>query len=79
MIIPLGDRVLIEPADKKEKTASGIFVVDTTKEPSLYGTVVSKGKFLGKTVVYKKYSYDEIVDDKTYHIIKTEDIIAICG
>ena len=43
MIKPLGDRVVIEPIDKEETTASGIVLPDTAKEKPQEGKVVAVG------------------------------------
>ncbi len=42
-IKPLADRVLIEPTEAEEKTASGIIIPDTAKEKPQKGTVVAVG------------------------------------
>ena len=44
---PLADRVLIEPVQAEQKTASGIIIPDTAKEKPQKGTVVAVGP--GKT------------------------------
>lgn len=40
---PLADRVLIEPVQAEQKTASGIIIPDTAKEKPQKGTVVAVG------------------------------------
>jgi len=42
-IKPLADRVLVEPAEAEEKTASGIIIPDTAKEKPQKGLVVAAG------------------------------------
>ena len=42
-IKPLADRVVIEPAEAEQKTASGIIIPDTAKEKPQQGTVVAVG------------------------------------
>ena len=42
-IKPLADRVLIEPAEAEQKTASGIIIPDTAKEKPQRGKVVAVG------------------------------------
>ncbi len=42
-IKPLADRVLVEPAQAEEKTASGIIIPDTAKEKPQKGNVVAVG------------------------------------
>lgn len=84
---PLADRVLIEPAEAEQKTASGIIIPDTAKEKPQRGTVVAVGKGTkdyemtvkeGDHVLYGKYSGTEInIDGKVYMIMKESDIYAI--
>ena len=66
---PLADRVLVQPAEAEEKTASGIIIPDTAKEKPMRGTVVAAGPGkkdepttvkVGDTVLYGKYSGTEI-------------------
>jgi len=40
---PLGDRVLVEPIEREEVTASGIYVPETAKERPQEGLVVAVG------------------------------------
>ena len=42
-IQPLADRVVIEPAQTEEKTATGIIIPDTAKEKPQKGKVVAVG------------------------------------
>ena len=86
-IKPLADRVLIEPMQAEEKTASGIIIPDTAKEKPQKGTVVAVGPGTtdekmevkkGDLVLYGKYSGTEIsVDGTDYLIMKQADILAI--
>jgi chaperonin GroES len=86
-IKPLADRVLIEPAQAEEKTASGIIIPDTAKEKPQKGLVVAVGNGkkdepltvkAGDSVLYGKYSGTEInVDGKDYLMMRESDILAI--
>ncbi|MDY0200074.1 MAG: co-chaperone GroES [Bacteroidales bacterium] len=86
-IKPLADRVLVEPLEAEEKTASGIFIPDTAKEKPQKGTVVALGAGTkdvtmevkkGDLVLYGKYSGTEIsLDGKEYLMMKQSDILAI--
>ncbi|MBO7490426.1 MAG: co-chaperone GroES [Bacteroidales bacterium] len=86
-IKPLADRVLIEPAEVEQKTASGIIIPDTAKEKPQRGKVVAVGKGtkdyemtvkVGDKVLYGKYSGTEInIDGTVYMIMKESDIYAI--
>jgi len=86
-IKPLADRVLVEPAEAEEKTASGIIIPDTAKEKPQKGLVVAAGNGkkdepmtvkVGDSVLYGKYSGTEInVDGKDYLMMRESDILAI--
>jgi chaperonin GroES len=86
-IKPLADRVLVEPAEAEQKTASGIIIPDTAKEKPQKGKVIAVGAGkkdepmtvkVGDAVLYGKYSGTEInVDGKEYLIMRESDILAI--
>lgn len=88
-IIPLGNRVLVEPISQEEKkSASGIILPDTLdKEKPEQGKVIEVGPGKGKTpmnvkkgdlVVFSKYGYDEVlIDEKEYYIIEEDKILAV--
>jgi len=91
-IQPLGDRVVIEVLEAKEKTKGGIVLPDSAKEKPQEGKVVAVGKGkvaddgkviplevkAGDKILYGKYSGSEVtIDDKEYLIMKEEDILAI--
>jgi chaperonin GroES len=88
---PLGDRVLVKPMAKEEKTKSGIYLPDTAKEKPQEGEIVAvgPGKFdetgkripmdlkVGDTVIYAKYGGTEIkIDDVEMMILRESDILA---
>ena len=89
---PLADRVVIEPMEKEEKTASGIILPETAKEKSQEGTILAAGPGrtdddgkriamdvkTGDVVLYAKYAGTEIkIDDKKLLILKESDVLAI--
>lgn len=92
-IKPLGDRVLVEPLAKEEKTKSGIIIPDTANgERPEQGTVIAvgEGKMTddgillpmkvkkGQKVIFSKYGPDEIkVDGKEYLVVSESNILAI--
>lgn len=91
-IIPLGDRVLVEIMEEKNKTSSGIYIPETIdKEKPEQGKIIAvgEGKYedgkliplsvkVGDTIVFSKYGYDEIkLEDKEYLIVKQNNILAI--
>ena len=89
-IIPLGDKILVEPIEESEVTKSGIVLPDTAKEKPQRGKVIAVGTGRlvdgkrvplevkeGDVVVFKKYAPDEIkVDGKEYYILEESDILA---
>jgi chaperonin GroES len=89
---PLGDRVVVDPIEKEERTASGIILPETAKEKPQEGTIVAVGPGrrdedgklvpmdvkLGDVVLYAKYAGTEIkLEDKKVLILKESDILAI--
>jgi len=89
---PLGDRVVIEPIERDEVTASGIYVPETAKEKPQEGLVIAAGPGRrdddgeriamdvaeGDRVLYAKYAGTEVkLGDKKYLILKESDILAI--
>jgi len=86
-IKPLADRVLVEPMEAEEKTASGIYIPDTAKEKPQKGTVIAVGSGtkdvtmevkVKDVVLYGKYAGTEInVDGKDYLMMKQSDILAV--
>lgn len=91
MLKPLGDRVIVEPAAKEEKTASGIVLPDTAKEKPQEGTVIAVGTGrledgkrvpldvqVGNKVIFSKYAGTEVkYGEKEYLIMRESDILAI--
>lgn len=85
---PLGDRVIVKPTTAEEVTKSGIVLPDTVeKEKKEQGEVIAVGSgekiaklglTVGDTVVFGKYSGDEVeVDDIEYKVLKDEDVLAV--
>ncbi len=89
---PLADRVVVEPMEKEERTASGIILPETAKEKPQEGEVIAvgpgrrddEGKLIpmdvkkGDIVLFAKYAGTEVkIEDKKYLILKESDILAI--
>ena len=78
---PLKDRVVAVVEKPLEKTASGILLGEAKEKPA-YAVVESVGPEVkevkaGDKIVYKEYSTTEIkIDDKSYIVLKEEDILA---
>jgi chaperonin GroES len=86
-IKPLGDRVVIEPAQAEEKTSSGIIIPDTAKEKPMQGVVlaVGNGKVdepmtvkVGDSVLFGKYGGTELkINGKDLLMMRESDIFGI--
>jgi chaperonin GroES len=89
---PLGDRVVVKPVEREERTKSGIVLPDTAKEKPQEGIVeaVGTGRLLdngtkvpmelqvGDKILYAKYAGNEFkVDEIEYLIISEKDVLAI--
>ncbi len=91
---PLGDRLVVEPVEQEEMTASGLVLPETAKEKPQKGTILAAGPgrrdddgkrieldvAIGDVVLYAKYAGTEIkVDGKKLLILKESDVLAIVG
>lgn len=89
---PLGDRLIIEPTQQEEMTASGIVLPETAKEKPMQGKVLAVGPgarkddgsriemdvTTGDTVLFAKYAGTEVkIENKKYLILKETDVLAI--
>jgi chaperonin GroES len=89
---PLADRLVVEPTEREDVTASGIYVPETAKEKPQEGKVIAVGPGRrdedgeripmdvaeGDRVLYARYGGVEIkLEDKKYLILKESDILAI--
>ena len=89
---PLGDRILVEVLEAKDKTKGGIVLPETAKEKPQEAKVIAVGKGkvsedgkdiplevkAGDKILFGKYTGTEIiVDEKEYLILKEEDVLAI--
>lgn len=91
---PLGDRLVVEPKEQEQKTASGLVLPETAKEKPQQGTIVAAGPgrrdddgkriqldvAVGDVVLYAKYGGTEVkIDGKKVLILKESDVLAIVG
>ena len=89
---PLHDRILVERVESEEVSTGGIILPDTAKEKPQQGKVVAvgtgkrteDGKIIplevkdGDTILFGKYSGNEVkIDGVEYLIMREDDIIAI--
>lgn len=89
---PLNDRIVVEPLEQEEQTASGIFLPETAKEKPQQGKVVAAGPGardedgnrmaldvqVGDIVLFAKYAGTEIkLDGKKVLIMKESDVLGV--
>ena len=89
---PLGDRLVVEPKEREEMTASGLILPETAKEKPQEGAVIAVGPgrrdddgkriamdvAVGDNVLYAKYGGTEVkIDGKKLLILKESDVLAI--
>ena len=90
-INPLGDRVVVQPEEAEDTTASGIILPDTAKEKPQMGKIVAVGSGKisdsgslinmtvkkGDKILYGKYSGTEItLNGDDVLIMRESDILA---
>ena len=92
-IKPLEDRILVQPLDAEQTTASGLVIPDTAKEKPQEGKVIAvgPGRFdedgenripldikEGDVVIYSKYGGTEVkYDGKELLLLSARDVLAI--
>lgn len=91
---PLGSRVLVQPIEQEEVTASGIVLPETAKEKPQQGKILAAGPGdrnekgeriemdvkVGDTILFAKYSGTEVkMDGKKLLILRESDILGIVG
>ncbi|HII17522.1 TPA: co-chaperone GroES [Candidatus Woesearchaeota archaeon] len=83
---PIGERVLIRPVKKEEKTKGGIYLPDSAQEKRKEGEVIAAGAYKdgkdlplkkGDRIIYGGYSSEELkVGDEEYVMIDFKDVLA---
>jgi chaperonin GroES len=89
---PLHDRIIVSRIDEGEQKVGGIIIPDTAKEKPQQGKVIAtgQGKFKddgsrqaldvkdGDTILFGKYSGQEIkIDGEEYLIMREDEVLAI--
>ena len=89
---PLHDRIIVERIEEDEQRVGGIIIPDTAKEKPQQGKVIAVGKGKvekdgkitpldvkeGDTVLFGKYSGQEIkIDGEEYLIMREDEILAV--
>jgi chaperonin GroES len=91
-IRPLHDRIIIQRLEEGEQRVGGIIIPDTAKEKPQQGKVIAAGSgrtkddgkripldvTAGDTILFGKYSGQEIkLDGEEYLIVKEDEVLAI--
>ena len=91
---PLYDRILVKRIEEKEQKRGGIIIPDSAKEKPQQGKVIAagNGKFkddgqrvpldvkAGDSILFGKYSGQEIkLDGDEYLIMREDDVLAVVG
>ena len=91
-IKPLEDRILVQPLEAEQTTASGLVIPDTAKEKPQEGKVVAVGPGRvddsgnrvpvdvaeGDVVIYSKYGGTEVsYAGEDYLILSARDVLAV--
>jgi len=82
-IRPLGERVLVKVELAEEKTASGLFIPQTSQEKTQFATVTAVGDDVktvkkGERILHDKYAGTSIkVKDEDYLILEVKDVLAV--
>src|SRR5512137_1619636 len=89
---PLHDRLIIQRLDEGEQQVGGIIIPDTAKEKPQQGKVIAAGNGkskddgkripldvkAGDTILFGKYSGQEIkLDGEEYLIMREEEVLAV--
>ena len=89
---PLHDRVIVQRLDEGEQKVGGIIIPDTAKEKPQQGKVIAVGNgkttddgkripldvTAGNTILFGKYSGQEIkLDGEEYLIMREDEVLAV--
>lgn len=81
---PIGERTLVKPVEREEKTASGIVLPETAKDQPQTAEVVAVGDSQnggvseGNLVIFARYSGTKIkLDDEEYLVLDSDDLLGV--
>jgi chaperonin GroES len=89
---PLHDRIIVQRLEEDEQRVGGIIIPDTAKEKPQQGKVIAAGKGKSKddgkvlpldvkegdTILFGKYSGQEIkIDGEEYLIMREDEVLAV--
>ena len=89
-LLPLFDKIVVQPIESEETTASGLYLPTSAQEKPQTAKVVAVGEggivdgkeikmvvSVGDVVLYSKYAGNEYkIDGQTYVIIRQSDVLA---
>ncbi len=91
-VVPIGDKILIERVESKDRTEGGIVIPDSAKEKPKRGEVVALGDGRelengdtagfqvqeGDEVLFESYAGTEVTfDNREYLLMSEEDLLGI--
>ncbi|MBA2355440.1 MAG: co-chaperone GroES [Acidobacteria bacterium] len=91
---PLHDRLIVERLEEQEQQVGGIIIPDSAKEKPQQGKVIAAGKGKvkddgkvspldvkeGDTILFGKYSGQEIkLEGREYLIMREDEVLAVVG
>jgi len=82
-IKPLGERVLVKTEKAEEKTASGLFIPQTSQEKTQFAVVEAVGTEVknvkvGNKILHDKYAGTAIkIENEDYLILEEKDVLAV--
>ena len=89
---PLHDRIIVQRLEEEEQRVGGIIIPDTAKEKPQQGKIIAVGKGriekdgkitpldvkAGDTILFGKYSGQEIkLDGEEYLIMREDEVLAV--
>jgi chaperonin GroES len=93
-LVPLGDRIVVQREELKEKTSGGIFLPDSAKDRPTRGKVVALGDGrvlengnrstfqlkVGDHILFTSYAGENIeVDGEEYLLMSENEVLAVLG
>ncbi len=89
-LVPLFDKIVVQPVESEETTASGLYLPTSAQEKPQTAKVIAVGEggiidgkeikmvvSVGDVILYSKYAGNEYkIDGQTYVIIRQSDVLA---
>jgi chaperonin GroES len=93
-LVPLGDRIVVQRQESREKTVGGIYLPDSAKDRPTRGKIISVGDGrvmengsrsqlqvkVGDHVLFTSYAGESIeVDGEEYLLMNESEVLAVLG